>query len=592
MATTTGHHGGVWRGPGATRPATLGRRDIAIVYLSVFRSLGGITRRAILKAAVASLAVPTRGWTQPLAGETLYNGIVLPSPWPPARRSVSTIPQRPPYLAAPPAVINIDIGRQLFVDDFLIEESSLYRQFHPATYHPASPVLAPVRDYERRDPYAVTTGTAPSPSAMVFSDGVFYDPAEQLFKMWYMAGYQQHTALAVSRDGIAWERPALGVVPGTNIVSDQRRDSSTVWLDLHDADARARYKMAGYDLGLKALRLSVSADGVHWREVARSGTCGDRSTCFYNPFRRVWGFSLRADAPNSQYRYRRYTESASFTGAQWADSAPVSWTSADRLDVVRADLKTEPQIYNLDAVAYESVMLGLFTMYRGERPDREKPNDVCVAFSRDGFHWSREWRQPFIGVSDRQGDWNWANVQSAGGVCLVVGDRLHFYVSGRAGIEGTSLPGECSTGLATLRRDGFASVSDQWPAGQPRQVHRGKALLTTRPMRFTGRHAFINARIGGDVRMEVLDASGQVIAPYSYEQSVPATGDSTRLAMRWRSRDSLDELRGEVVRFRFTLSDAQLFAFWVSPSLAGHSRGYLAAGGPGYSRPDDTVAGL
>jgi len=570
----------------------VGRRDIAIVYLSVFRSLGGITRRAILKAAVASLAVPTRGWTQPLAGETLYNGIVLPSPWPPARRSVSTIPQRPPYLAAPPAAINIDIGRQLFVDDFLIEESSLYRQFHPATYHPASPVLAPVRDYERRDPYAVTTGTAPSPSAMVFSDGVFYDPAEQLFKMWYMAGYQQHTALAVSRDGIAWERPALGVVPGTNIVSDQRRDSSTVWLDLYEADARARYKMAGYDLGLKALRLSVSADGVDWREVARSGTCGDRSTCFYNPFRRVWGFSLRADAPNSQYRYRRYTESASFTGAQWADSAPVAWTSADRLDVVRADLKTEPQIYNLDAVAYESVMLGLFTMYRGERPDREKPNDVCVAFSRDGFHWSREWREPFIGVSDRQGDWNWANVQSAGGVCLIVGDRLHFYVSGRAGIEGTSLPGECSTGLATLRRDGFASVSDQWPAGQPRQVHSGQARLTTRPMRFTGRHAFINARIGGEVRMEVLDASGQVIAPYSYEQSVPATGDATRLAMRWRSGESLDELRGEVVRFRFTLNDAQLFAFWVSPSLAGHSRGYLAAGGPGYSRPDDTAAGL
>lgn len=591
MASTTGHHGGVWRGSGRPGPASVGRRDIAIVYLSVFRSLGGITRRAILKAAVASLAVPTRGGTQPPAGETLYNGIVLPSPWPPARRSVSTIPQRPPYLAAPPAVINIDIGRQLFVDDFLIEESSLHRRFHQATYHPASPVLAPAREYERRDPYAVTTGTAPSPAAMVFSDGVFYDPAERLFKMWYMAGYQQHTALAVSRDGIAWERPSLGVVPGTNIVSDQRRDSSTVWLDLHEADAAARYKMAGYDLGLKALRLSVSADGVRWREVARSGPCGDRSTCFYNPFRRMWGFSLRADVPNSLYRYRRYTESASFTGAQWAENAPVSWTSADRLDVARTDLKTEPQIYNLDAVAYESVMLGLFTMYRGERPDREKPNDICIAFSRDGFHWSREWREPFIGVSDRQGDWNWANVQSAGGVCLVVGDRLHFYVSGRAGVPGTSLPGECTTGLATLRRDGFASVSDQWPAGQARQVNGSRARLTTRPVRFTGQHVFINARIAGDVRLEVLDATGRVIAPYSYEQSVPVTGDGTRLPVRWRGRESLAELRGEVVRFRFTVSDAHLYAFWVSPSPAGQSRGYLAAGGPGYSRPDD-AAGL
>ncbi len=42
---------------------------------------------------------------------------------------------------------------------------------------------------------------------MVFSDGVFFDPADRLFKMWYMAGYQQHTALAMSTDGIAWTAP-------------------------------------------------------------------------------------------------------------------------------------------------------------------------------------------------------------------------------------------------------------------------------------------------------------------------------------------------------------------------------------------------
>ena len=555
----------------------------------MLRSLNGVTRRAILKAAVAGLAIPARGWPQAPDGETLYNGIVLPAPWPPQRRSITTVPQRPPYLASPPAVINIDTGRQLFIDDFLIEESSLHRQFYNATYHPANPVLAPRREWERHDPYAAITGTAPSPSAMVFSDGVFYEPSEKLFKMWYMAGYQQHTALAVSRDGISWERPSLGVVPGTNIVSDRPRDSNTVWLDLHEMDPRARYKMAGYDLELKALRLSISADGVHWREVGRSGPCGDRSTFFHNPFRRVWSFSLRADAPNSLYRFRRYAESHDFASATWTEAAPVAWTSADTRDLARTDLRTAPQIYNLDAVAYESVMLGLFTMYRGERPDREKPNDLCVVFSRDGFHWSREWRQPFIGVSDRHGDWNWANVQSAGGVCLVVGDLLHFYVSGRAGVPGTSLPGECSTGLATLRRDGFASVGDQWPAGAPRPVSPGPARLTTRPLRFSGRHVFVNADSEGEIRMEVLDAAGHVIAPYTIEQCVPVTGNATRLPVQWRGRASLDELRGQTVRFRFTLTRARLFAFWVSPSPGGHSGGFLAAGGPGYSRPHDTA---
>src|SRR4029453_4439189 len=104
------------------------------------------------------------------------------------------------------------------------------------------------RDYERNDPYAARTGVLPSPTAMVFSDGVFFDPADRLFKLWYMAGYQQHTAIAFSHDGITWERPLLDVVRGTNIVSGPPRDSNTVWLDLGARDARERYKMASYDL--------------------------------------------------------------------------------------------------------------------------------------------------------------------------------------------------------------------------------------------------------------------------------------------------------------------------------------------------------
>ena len=544
----------------------------------------GVTRRAFLKTAAAGLAMTGHASAQPGAGrETLYNGIVLPRPWPPRRRDFSTVPQRPPYLAAPPAVIPIDVGRQLFVDDFLIEESGLHRVFHRAEYHPANPILVPVRDWERHDPYAVVTGTAPSQSAMVFSDGVFHDPSDRRFKMWYMGGYQQHTALALSDDGIAWHRPQLDVVRGTNIVSAHARDSNTVWLDLETRNPAERFKMAAYDLDIKALRLSVSEDGIHWREVGVSGPCGDRSTFFRIPFRGVWSFSLRADVEGSSVRYRRYIESRDFAPTNWHQQDPVSWTGADALDIVRPDLDTAPQMYNLDAVAYESLMLGLFTMYRGEKSDREKSNDLCVDFSRDGFHWSRSSRQPFISVSERQGDWNWGNVQSAGGCCLIVGDRLHFYVSGRQGVPGTSLPGECSTGLATLRRDGFASVSDEWPSGVARVVSPDRASLTTRPVRFSGGHLFVNASIDGSIRVEVLDVAGRAIEPFSLDRTLPVTGDATRLPVRWSGGADLAQLAGQAVRFRFTLSRARLYAFWVSATAAGHSRGYVAAGGPGFS---------
>ena len=106
----------------------------------------------------------------------------------------------------------------------------------------------------------------------------------------------------------------------------------------------------------------------------------------------------------------------------------------DRLDPDRSDLPLRriperpwdlvpSQLYNLDCVAYESVMLGAFSVWRGECPDGTKKQDVCLGFSRDGFSWDRPDRRAFIPVSEKQGDWNWGNIQSAGGACLVVGDR-------------------------------------------------------------------------------------------------------------------------------------------------------------------------
>src|SRR5688572_14813302 len=63
--------------------------------------------------------------------ETLYNGIRLPEVWPPTGMIVDSYDPMPvPYLVSPPRVIPIDVGRQLFVDDFLIEKTTAQRKFH------------------------------------------------------------------------------------------------------------------------------------------------------------------------------------------------------------------------------------------------------------------------------------------------------------------------------------------------------------------------------------------------------------------------------------------------------------------------------
>ncbi|MBY0493519.1 MAG: glycosyl hydrolase family 32 [Cyanobacteria bacterium] len=549
-----------------------------------------LTRRTFVRAtAAATLSLPFARWRGIDAAERLYNGITLGTPWPPRLQVPDEHPITPPYLVSPPATIPIDVGRQLFVDDFLIESTNMVRTWHAAVYHPVNPVLKPEQPWELRDEAAERTKTAPNPAAMVFSDGVFYDPKDRLFKMWYMSGYGGVTSLATSEDGIAWKRPNLDVVPGTNVVSQASRDSSTVWLDLQERDPKRRYKMSLFnDLGLE---LYTSPDGVHWTGIGRTGFTDDRSTFFFNPFRNVWCFSLRAN----QYlgsisgRFRKYWESPDFAAApKWNGRAPVAWVKSDSRDFARPEMAARSELYNLDCVAYESVMLGLFSVWRGESGLREKINEVTLGFSRDGFHWHRPERKAFLPVSDVVGSWNWANVQSAGGGCLIVGDQLYFYVSGRQGRPGSNAPGVCSTGLATLRRDGFASMDFDPDGARVIRQPSGSGTLTTRPITFAGEHLFVNADVSkGQLRAEVLDDSGNAIAPFTIDACAPYGGDSTKQRITWSSAPSLAAIRHRRVRLRFAMTRGQLFSFWVSADTAGHSGGYPAAGGPEFSGPVD-----
>ena len=511
-------------------------------------------------------------WPSPGGTATLYNGIRLPSPWPPRRDGVPYEPMPVPYLAAPPEVIPIDLGRQLLVDDFLIAETNLARIHHEARYYAGNPVLKPDRPWE----------TNPAgPAAMTFSDGVWFDPKDRLFKIWYMAGYWGGMAYAFSEDGLRWTKPKLDVKPGTNIVFDQPRGSTTVWLDLEDPEPARRFKLfRQMPTNPPQFDIHFSADGIHWtRQEPVSAPGKDRSTLFRNPFRKVWVFSLKDD--NRHGRFRRYWESEDILeGNRWRKQESIQWVGADYLDRQRDDLRRGAQLYNLDAVAYESLMLGFFSIWRGQPADRPKPNEVLVGYSRDGFHWHRPNRRALMPVSEHKGDWNWGNVQSTGGYVLMVGDQLYCYVSGRAGGNEGKNSGTCTVGLARLRRDGFVSL------------HAGEltGTLTTRPVQFSGTHLFVNANASnGSLEAELLELDGQVIQPFSRRNAVPMTGDSTRAHLAWTGAADLAGLAGRPVRIRFYLREGDLYSFWVSKNRKGSSGGYLAAGGPGYSGPVDAA---
>ncbi len=684
-------------------------------------------RVANAQAPAANAALPPllSGQPQPAmapapTGETLYNGIVLPEVWPPKGEYKAGEPMAVPYLSNPPPVIDITGGRQLFVDDFLIESSTLKRTFHSATLYSNNPVLKPDKEWE-------TSGNAPM--AMPFSDGVWLDsmnwftsPAFQarevqdvtglverlkpgtnvlgtflggtlsaaaqakikdfkatdlptieamqkllaeelnrviagplihetkrfegvklsdrstallaqkpqgdklrrlnrwlledafpreLFRMQpvftchYMAGYGKGTALAISTNGLDWEKPEFDVKPGSNMVQLDPRDSSTVWLDQDDPDPTRRYKMWRSHSEDKRFGLSLhySSDGIHWGpRVLRTGSAGDRTTVFWNPFRKVWVYSLRHGW--GEPRARRYWEVKDLLlGPQWNEiTQPPMWVGSDRLDPLRADLQVTPQLYNLDAVGYESLMVGLFTVWRGDKniPEgRPKPNSVWLGYSRDGYHWDRPDRRPLIDVSEKKGDWNWGNVQSVGGGFHVVGRNLWFYFSGRAG-AGEKRDAGGAMGLAFLRRDGFASM-DAGPEG---------GVLTTRPMKFNSRFMFVNMKTNapdGELRIEILHADGRPIkvtkndtktelTPFTKELSSPMNADQTLMGVSWApavqgqpAMQDLSVLAGRTVKFRFHLKNASLYSFWIGPGQLGRSMGYVAAGGPQFTSSIDSV---
>jgi len=520
--------------------------------------------------------------------EKLYNGIQLSDVWPPRFGDpVSSAPMPVPYLAQRPKVVPIDVGRQLFVDNFLIESTDLKRVFHQAEKFEGNPVFKPEAPMEKELKSVVYLGQG----------GVFYEPAEKLFKMFYTAGWRGPLALATSPDLKNWKRPELGLHGGNILLPEgaawgagegtSAGTDNALWYDINAADPNERIKFLTCWMHVPKAQtvaglthsLQVS-NGVQWsKPVACNAAAGDYGSFFYNPFRNKWVQSIKQDGPRGRCRY--YAESERFLdGADWSKS--VYWTNADSLDrpepagayAGQGSEGDAPQLYSLAAVAYESLMIGMHQVHRGpnnglcQKGGFPKLTDLEVGFSRDGFHWDRPDRSGFIRGERSAGAWDRGYLHTTTGVFVVHEDRLVFpycAYSGDAGNGRSDMYGGGAVGLASLRRDGFASM----------EAGKQPGVLTTRLVTFKGRHLFVN--LNGEVRVEVLDAAGKVL-----RTSLPVAGDHTKVKIEWTDGADLSGEAGKNTKFRFHLKKGALFAFWATPDENGASNGYVGAGGPAF----------
>ena len=114
--------------------------------------------------------------------------------------------------------------------------------------------------------------------------------------------------------------------------------------------------------------------------------------------------------------------------------------------------------------------------------------------------------------------------------------------------------------------------------------------MTTRTITFQGRHLLVNVDCpNGALKVEVLDRDGRVIEPFTLANCKAVSCDKTLEAVTWQGAADLSAVSGKPVRLRFHLERGSLYAFWVCPDRCGASHGYVAAGGPGFTGPTDTV---
>jgi hypothetical protein len=411
-----------------------------------------------------------------------------------------------------------------------------------------------------------------------------WDPEQRIFKFWDCAATPPDlhaagkacTGYYESSDGLHWSQPALGQVdyqrwPKNNYISlvanGRHVRTDYIAYDPTDPDPSRRYKCA-----LPPIGFAVSHDGRRWQMLpdVAGVPSGDEANFSFDEKARLFILTVKRGGPHG--RSVHLETSKDFT----------SWTNqglifhADDLDqelgrqMIKARLadstfqplvandpaRYNVDIYNMGVFRYESLYIGMPTMYYSTGPSANGRNTdgfhiVQLVCSRDLTNWKRLGdRQPFIG-SSRPGSGAYDLTGMIGPSNAVKrGDELWFYYTS-AKYRRRPPRAEPDTGaisLAVLRRDGFISLD----AGET------EGTIQTKPFELPGSKLFVNIDTPkGELRVDVLDGTGKVVA-----QSEPLSGDLLCEPVTW-AEGTIAKMKAQNVSLRFTLRDGQFYSYWL-----------------------------
>ncbi len=458
---------------------------------------------------------------------------------------------------ATPAVLDLGSRRELMVDRHLIE--SLDR---------ASLTLERPRDEGVVLRFDRPWEGAFCAYATVLKDG-------PLFRLYYRGltrsgrdgSDAEVTCYAESNDGMQWTRPELGLFEvgggkANNVVLAGKAPFSHNFSPMIDdrpgVPESERYKaIAGTsESGLHAF---VSPDGLRWRTlvdrpVITQGGFDSQNVAFWSPTERRYLCFLRVN-PGGIRRIARAT-SADF----------LNWTEPELMSYGG---KPVEHLYTNQTGPYfraPHLLLGIAARFMPGRQvlsaEQAKAigvdpgyfrdcSDAVLITSRGGTEYDRTFMEGFLVPGIGPENWVSRTNYPARNVVQTGPNEMSFYVNQNYGQPTSHLR------RYSLRLDGFACVRAGYDGGQWR----------TRPIRFEGKTLRLNfaTSAAGEIRVEFQDSQGGPLPGFTLADSEPLIGNEIERSVRWKRGGDVSALSGKIVRLRFTLKDASLYALQFGP---------------------------
>ena len=446
--------------------------------------------------------------------------------------------------------MSIEIGerRELFVDHFLIEDLT-DAQLHLHPPERKNIVLSAQEPHENACS-ACFNVVQDQDRVLIYYRG-FHPVGRDLPEGWKET---QTTNLVFSEDGVHFERPSLGLLEAdgstdNNLILRQYAAHNFCVFIAPSAEPDQRYKAVGGS-DKDNLHGFTSADGLHWSEICKGPLAVKGKFDSVNVA--LW------DSHAECYRlFSRYLDESA--GAKKGVRAIQSCTSDDFIHW------SAPVPHHYDAgvplehfytnatvpcPGAEQILLSFPMRFVPERTKYTEGmdypgdgiSDAVFMSSRDGIHWDRTFMESWLRAGSDQRNWTHRNQTPAVGIIETAADEWSLFAASHYGGSSNRLQ------RLTVRPHGVASLRAGYHGGE----------CTSKPLTLTGNTLRVNYATSavGSIRVEAQKCDGTPIKGFALADSQPLFGDELDAA--WPA--DFSTLRGQTIRLRFVLQDADLFS--------------------------------